>query len=138
MTTLLNSLSGNVPEISHDNNGSQDVSALDAEMEGLVADPFAMPVSTCGLAGGLQCTLPLDGSVKSIRRHLRLHGHRYPQRQAVQCPWMGCSDTLLWMNIPRHIRTFHLGVRFECANCGKPFTRPQGLARHIASLKCNG
>ncbi|KAI9574321.1 hypothetical protein HD554DRAFT_2034459 [Boletus coccyginus] len=73
----------------------------------------AVPAPTCGLAGGLHCTLPLGGSDKSIGDHLRVHGHTHPQRQAAQCPWVGCSDTLQWMNIPRHIRSIHLGVRFS-------------------------
>ncbi|KAH0832986.1 hypothetical protein J3R83DRAFT_11964, partial [Lanmaoa asiatica] len=76
------------------------------------------------------CALPLSGSVKSIKSHLRMHGYRHPQRQAVQCPWMGCSNTLRWMNIPRHIQSVHLGIRFECFNCGKRYTRLEGLARH--------
>lgn len=93
---------------------------------------------TCGLAGGWSCALPLDGSTKSIKLHLRMHGHRYPQRHVVQCPFRGCSDTLRWMNTPRHIQTIHLGVRFRCVNCGKPYTRPERLANHTASLKCHG
>ncbi|KAF8546676.1 hypothetical protein OG21DRAFT_1056157 [Imleria badia] len=96
---------------------------------------FPAIAPTCGLAGGAPCVLPLDGSVKSIRMHLRRHGYRHPQQQAVQCPWEGCSQTLKWMNIPRHIQSIHLGVRYRCPNCDKPYTRPEGLATHTASLK---
>jgi hypothetical protein len=117
----------------HENNVLQNVPVHEVAMEDL---PAAMPAPTCGLAGGLHCVLPLDGSVKSIKLHLRTHGNRHPQREAVQCPWVGCSHTLQWMSIPRHIQSTHLGVRFTCVNCGKPYTRPRGLAMHTASLKC--
>ncbi|KAF8554903.1 hypothetical protein OG21DRAFT_1508289 [Imleria badia] len=63
---------------------------------------------------------------------------RLAERQVIQCPFMGCSDTLQWINIPRHIKSIHLGVRFRCPNCGKLYTRPEGLATHTASLKCYG
>lgn len=138
MTALLISSSGNMYETFYENNGSQNVFPLELEMEDFPGDPFGMPAPTCGLAGGLHCALPLHGSIKSIRQHLRLHGHRHLQRQVVRCPWMGCSDTLLWMNVPRHIQSIHLGVRFRCFNCGKLYTRFEGLARHTTSLKCNG
>ena len=127
--------SGNPHESSHENNNSQDVPAHEAAMEGL---PAVIPASTCGLAGGLHCALPLDGSTKSIKLHLRAHGHRHAQREAVQCPWVGCSRTTQWMSIPRHIQSTHLGVRFRCLNCGKSYTRRRGLAIHTASLTCYG
>lgn len=113
---------------------SQDVPGLQGAM---TSSPSA-PTPTCGLAGGLHCTLALQGPVKSIKLHLRKHGHRHPQRQVVQCPWVGCPGTLRWMNIPRHIQSVHLGVRFRCLNCGKPYTRQEGLAMHTVSLKCYG
>ena len=117
---------------SHGNNASEGMPPHD------VGGFPAVPAPTCGLAGGLHCTLPLGGSARSIGFHLRMHGHRHSQRQTVQCPWVGCSDTLRWMNIPRHIQSIHLGVRFRCFNCGKAYTRPRGLAMHTASLECYG
>lgn len=137
MTPLLTSQSGNVHETSHENNGPH-LFAPEVEIEGFPSGPFFMPVPTCRLASGLHCALPLDGSVKSIRQHLRLHGHRYRQQKTVQCPWVGCSNTLLWMNMPRHIQSTHLGVRFRCFSCGKPYTRFEALTRHTTSLKCSG
>ncbi|KAG8216035.1 hypothetical protein J3R82DRAFT_8031 [Butyriboletus roseoflavus] len=107
-------------------------------MAGSPVAPFAVPAHTCGLAGGLPCALPLDNSTTSVRLHLRLHGHMHPQRQIAQCPWMWCSDILQWKNIPRHIQSVHLGIRFRCFNCGKPYTRSEGLARHTTSQKCIG
>ncbi|KAF8141172.1 hypothetical protein EV363DRAFT_1150227 [Boletus edulis] len=118
----------------HVNNALQGVSTLAVVTTGL----HAIPAPTCGLASGLHCTLPLDGSTKSIKLHLRKHGHWHSQRQVVQCPWTGCPAILRWMNIPRHIQSIHLGVRFRCFNCGKAYTRPEGLAVHTASLKCYG
>ncbi|KAF8548196.1 hypothetical protein OG21DRAFT_790166 [Imleria badia] len=124
----------NVHGSSHEYNAPQDVPTLQAAIPGFPA----LPAPTCGLAGGLPCALQLEGSVKSINLHLRRHCHRYPQRHVVQCPFTGCSDTLQWINIPRHIKSIHLGVRFRCPNCDKPYTRPKGLATHIASQKCHG
>jgi hypothetical protein len=121
-----------VDEHSHENNDLQDVPAHEVAMDSFPA----VPVPTCGLAGGLHCALPLYGSARSIKSHLRMHGYRHLQREAVQCPWMGCARTLQWMSIPRHIQSTHLGVRFTCLNCGKQYTRPKGLAIHTASLKC--
>ena len=121
-------------ESPYENNASQDVPAHEVAMEGFPA----VPAPTCGLAGGLHCALLLDGSVKSIKLHLRMHGRRHQQREAVQCPWVGCSRTLQWVNIPRHIQSIHLGVQFRCLNCDKSYTRPTGLAMHTASLKCYG
>ena len=123
---------GNVHESYYAYNTSHDVPPLQAA----IPDFPASPVPTCGLAGGLPCALPLEGSVTSIKRHLRMHGHRHPQRLVVQCPFMGCSDTLQWINIPRHIRSIHLGVRFRCPNCDKLYTRAYGLTIHTALLKC--
>ncbi|KAF8554906.1 hypothetical protein OG21DRAFT_1508298 [Imleria badia] len=103
-----------------------------------MSDFLVVPAPACGLAGSLPCALPLEGSAQSIRLHLRMHGHRHAQRQVVQCPFMGCSDALQWMSIPRHIKSIHLGVRFRCPNCDKQYTRREGLATHTASLKCYG
>lgn len=136
--SLLTPPSDNMYEGSHENYGSHDVSPPQVGMTGFPAAPFSVPAHTCGLFGGLPCALPLDNSVKSVRLHLRLHGHMHPQRQIVQCSWMGCSDGLRWMNIPRHIQSVHLGIRFKCFNCGKLYTRPEGLERHTISQKCIG
>ncbi|KAF8416132.1 hypothetical protein L210DRAFT_3511939 [Boletus edulis BED1] len=122
----------NIHQSFHVNNALQGVSTLAVVTTGL----HAIPAPTCGLASGLHCTLPLDGSTKSIKLHLRKHGHWHSQRQVVQCPWTGCPAILRWMNIPRHIQSIHLGVRFRCFNCGKAYTRLEGLAVHTASLKC--
>ena len=121
-------------ESSHENDASQDVLAHEVATEGFPA----VPEPTCGLAGGLYCALPLDGSAKSIKLHLRTHGHKHQQREAVQCPWVGCSRTLQWVNIPRHIQSIHLGVQFRCLNCDKSYTQHTGLAMHTALLRCNG
>lgn len=138
MIVLLISPSGNVHGGIHENDGSHDTSALDVAMAGFPSTPFVVPAPICGLAGGLPCALPLDGSVRCTRLHLRLHGHHHPQRQTVHCPWIGCSDTLQWMNVPRHIQSVHLGIRFRCFDCGRAYTRREGLTRHTASLKCRG
>ena len=132
---MLTPPSGDVHESSHENNAPQDAPANEVAMEGVLA---AIPAPTCGLAGGLHCALPLGGSAKSIKLHLRMHGHSHPQREAVQCPCVGCSRTLQWMSIPRHIQSAHLGVRFRCLNCGKSYTRRRGLAKHTLSLTCYG
>lgn len=138
MIVLLTSLSVDVHGSSYGNNDPQDMSASDVAMAAFPSIPFAVPTPTCGLSGGLHCTLPLDGSVRCTKLHLRLHGHSHPQRQTVHCPWMGCSDTLQWMNIPRHVQSVHLGIRFICFDCGKAYTRREGLTRHTTSLKCHG
>ncbi|KAG6332247.1 hypothetical protein ID866_6839 [Astraeus odoratus] len=51
----------------------------------------------------------------------------------VVCPWQGCTKSLQYMNLPRHIRSAHLGVRFCCERCGKSVTRKEGIARHGAT-----
>ncbi|KAF9234109.1 hypothetical protein BU15DRAFT_66022 [Melanogaster broomeanus] len=38
------------------------------------------------------------------------------ERSMVQCPWTGCIDVLRRRNIPRHIRSVHLGVRVQCGS----------------------
>ncbi|KAF8547324.1 hypothetical protein OG21DRAFT_934124 [Imleria badia] len=118
----------------HAYNTSQHVPGLQVDMQ----DFPALLEPTCGLAGGLPCTLPVEGSVKSIKWHCGIHGHKHPQRQVVQCPFGGCPSTLQWMNMPRHIQSRHLGIRFRCPNCDKPYTRLEGLKMHTASLKCYG
>ncbi|KAF8554442.1 hypothetical protein OG21DRAFT_1061468 [Imleria badia] len=94
-------------------------------------------VSSCNIVSDIPCNRPLDGTLQSIRQHLSLHGHKHQGRDMVQCPWAGCSDKLRWMNIPRHIRSIHLGVRMVCPTCERSFTRPLGLAKHVASNKCS-
>lgn len=91
----------------------------------------------CKLAGGMPCDRPLEGTLLSIRRHLFMHGHKHRGTELVQCPWTGCSDMLRWMNLPRHIRSIHLGVRMVCPNCKRSFTRALGLAKHVASKNCS-
>ncbi|KAF9223820.1 hypothetical protein BS17DRAFT_781270 [Gyrodon lividus] len=98
--------------------------------------PAIMEALTCGLAGSAPCTQPLYGTMPSIRRHLRLHGHNHPERLVIQCPWTGCPDRLQWVNVPRHIGSIHLGIRLQCWKCGKLFTRANALERHVASNKC--
>lgn len=120
-------------DLYHEHSTLQNAPAFEAAMTNF---PSAT-ASTCGLAGGLHCAVPLDGSAKSIRLHLRMHGHRHPQRQVVQCPWVGCSATLQWTNIRRHIQSIHQGIRFRCPNCNKAYTRSGALAMHTASLKCH-
>ena len=131
---LLTPPSDNVYGSSHGYNVSQDVPALQVVMPGFPA----LVAPTCGLAGGLPCVMPLEGSAMSIKWHLRMHGHKHLQREVVQCPWVGCSDTLQWTNIPRHIKSIHLGVRFWCPNCNRAYTRRNGLVAHTASLNCQG
>ena len=97
-----------------------------------LAPPF---VSPCKIFGDKPCNQPLDGTPASIRWHLSMHGHNHQGGEMVQCPWAGCSDNLRWMNIPRHIRSIHLGVRIVCPTCEKSFTRSLGLAKHVASSK---
>lgn len=98
---------------------------------------LAPPVPPCMLAGGMPCERPLDGTLPSIRNHLFMHGYRHRGREMVQCPWTGCFDRLRWMNIPRHIRSVHLGVRMACPNCRRSFTRTLGLAKHVSSKNCS-
>ncbi|KIJ67150.1 hypothetical protein HYDPIDRAFT_38559 [Hydnomerulius pinastri MD-312] len=92
----------------------------------------------CHLAGDAACTDLLFGTVPSIRTHLRMHGHKHREKSVVPCPWEGCNKELRWMNIPRHIRSVHLGVRVRCVQCGKPFSREKALEAHLASQKCEG
>ncbi|KIJ67149.1 hypothetical protein HYDPIDRAFT_109171 [Hydnomerulius pinastri MD-312] len=92
----------------------------------------------CHLAHNAPCTDPLLGTVQSIRAHLRMHGHKHREKSVVACPWEGCNKELRWMNIPRHIRSVHLGVRVHCVHCGKPFSREKALEAHRASQKCKG
>lgn len=99
-----------------------------------LAPPF---VSACKIADDMPCNQPLDGTLVSIRRHLSMHRHKHQAREMVECPWVGCSDKLRWMNIPRHVRSIHLGVRMVCPTCERSFTRSLGLARHIASQQCS-
>ena len=97
-----------------------------------LAPPF---VSPCKIVGDKPCNQPRDGTPASIRWHLSMHGHNHQGREMVQCLWAGCSDNLRWMNIPRHIRSIHLGVWMVCPTCKRSFTHPLGLAKHIASSK---
>ena len=103
-------------------------------MSTVLAPPF---VSACKIADDMPCNQPLDGTLASIRRHLSMHGHKHQAREMVECPWAGCSDNLRWMNIPRHVRSIHLGVRLVCPTCERSFTRSLGLAKHIASQQCS-
>ncbi|KAH7884306.1 hypothetical protein F5I97DRAFT_1888523 [Phlebopus sp. FC_14] len=89
--------------------------------------------TSCRIASAQVCTFPLMGNIQSIRFHLRLHGHRHREQVVVSCPWAGCTRPLRWANVPRHIRSCHLGVKFQCNKCKKQFTREYGLATHVAA-----
>ena len=102
----------------------------------ITMSPEPTPMSSCNIDTNMPCNQPLDGTLLSIRWHLALHGHKHQGKDLVQCPWAGCSDMLRWMNIPRHIRSIHLGVRMVCPTCERSFTRPLGLTKHVASNKC--
>ncbi|KAF8126963.1 hypothetical protein EV363DRAFT_1346753 [Boletus edulis] len=99
--------------------------------------PEPASTSSCRILSDRPCTQPLNGSLLSIRNHLSMHGHKHQRNEVVQCPWAGCPDKLQWMNVPRHIRSIHLGVRMVCPNCERSFTRSLGLAKHVASNKCS-
>ncbi|KIJ60395.1 hypothetical protein HYDPIDRAFT_117314 [Hydnomerulius pinastri MD-312] len=90
----------------------------------------------CHLAPGAACADLLLGTVPSIRAHLRNHGHKHKENSVIPCPWAGCNKRLRWMNVPRHVRSVHLGVRVWCGKCGRPFTRERGLEVHLALTNC--
>lgn len=87
---------------------------------------------TCQIAGNTTCTVPLEGNIRSIRMHLRQHGYRQKECSAIICPWQGCKEVVQYRNLPRHVRSIHLGVKLRCAQCGKGFTRADGMAKHLS------
>ncbi|KAF8843805.1 hypothetical protein BDN67DRAFT_119516 [Paxillus ammoniavirescens] len=100
-----------------------------------VPAPPAMQALTCRLASGTTCAQPLYGTMASLREHIRMHGHKHPERSIVRCPWMGCQDQLQWENMPRHIGSIHMGIRLQCWRCGKLFTRTKALEKHVVSTR---
>ncbi|KAG6334747.1 hypothetical protein ID866_4348 [Astraeus odoratus] len=73
----------------------------------------------------------LDTDVRAIHRHFRLHGFRYKATAKITCPWRGCTQKVQYKNLARHVRSIHLGVKFQCQGCNKSFTREEAIARHL-------
>ena len=96
-------------ESSHENDASQDMPAHEVATEGFPA----VPEPTCGLAGGLYCALPLDGSAKSIKLHLRTHGHRHQQREVLRSARV---ETNVDSNIKDSLEGRLLGTRMPGAS----------------------
>ncbi|KAI5988713.1 hypothetical protein EDD15DRAFT_1353876 [Pisolithus albus] len=84
---------------------------------------------------GPKCDLPLEGTTASISYHLHLHNHAHKQFESICCPWAGCIDGMLWRNVARHIKEKHLGMKLQCEECGKRYTRKEALTTHVQ--KCH-
>ncbi|KIM52616.1 hypothetical protein SCLCIDRAFT_546353 [Scleroderma citrinum Foug A] len=73
--------------------------------------PPPPPATTYACRLALGCTSPLEATTTSVRRHLRMHGYTYKDRQRAPCPWAGCSQEMRWTNVARHVIEIHLEVR---------------------------
>lgn len=62
---------------------------------------------TCQLSNGAVCAIPLEGNSRSIRIHLRIHGHQRQENTDIICPWAGCPQKLQYKNVARHIQSTH-------------------------------
>ncbi len=76
-----------------------------------------------------------DRTVAGIVEHFATHySDREKAGQAkLQCGWGECDKTLTYGELVRHVKSDHLSARWPCPDCGKHFTRPNGVTRHKQS-----
>lgn len=85
---------------------------------------------TCRLSNGAVCGIPFEGNSRSIRMHLRKHGHQQQENTTLICPWEWCLQKIQYKNVARHIQSTHLHVKLRCEQCGKTFTRKNAMMKH--------
>ncbi|KAL4080821.1 hypothetical protein J3A83DRAFT_75103 [Scleroderma citrinum] len=93
------------------------------------------PHLTCRLSWGISCTVPLEGNSRSIRMHLRMHGHKQKESARVACPWFECTQAAQYKNLARHIQSTHLGMKLQCEQCGKALTRKTVMMKHCGKAR---
>ncbi|KAL4065020.1 hypothetical protein V8B97DRAFT_1177026 [Scleroderma yunnanense] len=89
----------------------------------------------CQLSNDGVCAIPLEGNSRSIREHLRKHGHRQQEGTTIFCPWQGCMKTIQYKNVARHIQSTHLHVKLRCEQCGKTLTRKGAMRKHCGKAR---
>jgi len=82
------------------------------------------------------CTMHVALQQKHVSKHLQQrHGINTSatseDTQKVSCRWLDCVHAEVKPgNMARHVLSTHLGVRWKCQTCGRPYTREDAFRRH--------
>ncbi|CAD1471145.1 unnamed protein product [Heterotrigona itama] len=70
------------------------------------------------------------------KRHLKIHSQVHMEdRSVIPCPYEKCPRSYYFKNnLTHHIRTYHLGEKYECDICKVKIGTKQRLAQHIQKL----
>ncbi|XP_033348982.1 zinc finger protein 431-like [Bombus vosnesenskii] len=76
------------------------------------------------------------GKIFLSKRHLKIHSQTHMEnRSVVSCPFEKCPRVYYFKsNLTHHIRTYHLGEKYECDICKIKIGSKQRLATHIQKL----
>ncbi|KAM5530626.1 hypothetical protein V8D89_015695 [Ganoderma adspersum] len=99
------------------------------EVEGMMVLPKRLP-SKCGCGAEFA-----ERTVASIVDHFAAHYSEEERagQEKLPCRWGKCVKELTYGQLVRHVKGDHVGVRWPCADCGRRFTRPNGVTRHKSS-----
>lgn len=70
------------------------------------------------------------------KNHVRIHSQVHKEdRSVIPCPYEKCPRSYYFKsNLTHHIRSYHLGEKFECDICKSKIGTKQRLAQHIQKL----
>jgi hypothetical protein len=89
--------------------------------------------STCIICLWQGCGMAVERTSPAIRAHLRTHSLPSSARPSkTHCLWGGCSITLRSDNLHRHIKNKHFKLEHVCGTCGRSYSYPFALKRHVA------
>ncbi|KAG0703329.1 hypothetical protein DFH29DRAFT_917521 [Suillus ampliporus] len=82
------------------------------------------------------CTMHVGVEHKQVAKHLQQrHGVNTSatseETDKISCLWMNCFDSPMKPgNLPRHVLSAHLPVRWNCLTCRKQLSREDAFRRH--------
>ncbi|KOX76692.1 hypothetical protein WN51_11047 [Melipona quadrifasciata] len=72
----------------------------------------------------------------SNKHHVKIHSQIHEEvRSVIPCPYEKCPRSYYFKsNLTHHVRTYHLGEKYECDICKAKIGTKQRLAQHIQNL----
>ncbi|KAK1128445.1 hypothetical protein K0M31_002909 [Melipona bicolor] len=82
------------------------------------------------------CKCTKCGKTFSNKNHVKIHSQIHEEvRPIIPCPYENCPRSYYFKsNLTHHVRTYHLGEKYECDICKAKIGTKQRLAEHIQNL----
>ncbi|KAG1740836.1 uncharacterized protein EDB91DRAFT_1131712 [Suillus paluster] len=95
-------------------------------------DHTKVKVHPCNWDG---CTMHVGVEHRHVAKHLQQRHNvstsaTSEETHRISCGWDGCSEQMKPGNLPRHVLSSHLEVRWICLLCSKSLSREDAFRRH--------